>query len=774
MKKILIFILAIVLSLSVFSGCGGGIEDGPPTVTPGGDVNPGGGDVNPGGGEVNPGGGDVKPGGGKPNGGGNATNYVPEGMTGEEVAKLLLAGQRLNSSEIRVEGDIFGDSSTVLRNLAAKTDEAIKSYSRSSVRLGARSPRFNGGSEVLKGFPEHAEYYHTYSSQAEYVKQQATEAANLIDVAKANVKTVDVWLEGLDAKLNVFGQRVMIRVDKNSETVLSFLPDYQQFSSFTRRKEHGRNVYEMRTMLETHQICTTYVPGESYEINIFNLIDGEIFDSTHLLATNGKGNWEVFAYHTFYPLDDPDSAEACPEFLVVDEYGSYRFEYSVREQRIVSIQVMSSDRKTDILSLNLRGSSAMVGLNFSGFDGIESVNASADYNERVLSFSNGKSFRFGDRLLGDMVNVDMIEAVKRPVYGVDELGQPVETELNTGVIWLSAVESDSLSVEDMVRGVVNECGLVCRRDLGDVIIELKSALIRGPEIAKRSVFNGRKISGQGNLKTSCEEVFSEMNGYYLECKSLTSLPTAQFSEDRNYVFDIELAPVGGTTFTGVNLEELNFSATEIALTVSDTTLFDEGKAYSVGLALANTDEADGGLSHIESNISDSVVFEGGASFTVSASNITAQLPMLAEGNYTLVAFVAVAEKEGVRVSNCIPVAVAQEDVKIHEETVGNTLVGLSVVSGEIKAEYCVKPSVALGEITVASGTTNAQLLEMVADKVFKYGFVKGGIVSLVSGETVNGEDVAEEGEYEVVYENQTLGGSAFFTVVIQPDEVEEV
>ena len=70
------------------------------------------------------------------NGGTVNTNTLPAGMTGEDLAKILLANERLDAHLLETDGDIFESGAESFRNLAAKTREEMKS---AVVSLGAVS-----------------------------------------------------------------------------------------------------------------------------------------------------------------------------------------------------------------------------------------------------------------------------------------------------------------------------------------------------------------------------------------------------------------------------------------------------------------------------------------------------------------------------------------------------------------------------------------------------------------------------------------------------------
>ena len=115
MKKIISILLVITMLITLLVSCGDDETTQPPIVPDGGSTSSSSSSGQ--GGIVN-------------------TNTLPDGMTGEDLAKILLANERLNSHLLDTDGDIFENGAETFRNLAAMTRESMKSTVKS---LGAVS-----------------------------------------------------------------------------------------------------------------------------------------------------------------------------------------------------------------------------------------------------------------------------------------------------------------------------------------------------------------------------------------------------------------------------------------------------------------------------------------------------------------------------------------------------------------------------------------------------------------------------------------------------------
>ena len=110
MRKGLIWFLLASILLTATVGCADS-KDGSAVIeaTQGGSSRPEGG----------------KPDGSNPGGGNSVITSIPEGLTGTDVAKLLLAEQRLNSHLLDTEDDIFENGVETYENLARMAQKSL-------------------------------------------------------------------------------------------------------------------------------------------------------------------------------------------------------------------------------------------------------------------------------------------------------------------------------------------------------------------------------------------------------------------------------------------------------------------------------------------------------------------------------------------------------------------------------------------------------------------------------------------------------------------------
>jgi hypothetical protein len=118
---------------------------------------------------------------------------VPEGMTGTDVAKLLLAGERLNAHLIDSGDTLFGNGAAVLYALAAKAQSSMAETGRplglapASVEAGSLKLFVSRTAETFSGFGESNNRYLYFKELTDRITEIATKGADLIDYVKKNI-----------------------------------------------------------------------------------------------------------------------------------------------------------------------------------------------------------------------------------------------------------------------------------------------------------------------------------------------------------------------------------------------------------------------------------------------------------------------------------------------------------------------------------------------------------------------------------------------------------
>jgi hypothetical protein len=190
----------------------------------------------------------------------------------------------------------------------------------------------------------------------------------------------------------------------------------------------------------------------------------------------------------------------------------------------------------------------------------------------------------------------------------------------------------------------------------------------------------------------------------------------------------------------------------LELGIEDTLLYVEGEKYTVNFALVRKGASGtAGLSHIELSERVETVFEGGKSFKLSQTT-SFELPLLAEGEYTLVAYIAT--YDGIRSSEYT--AVKFTDVTDFEAKEGALKVVLKKnTENELSLTFSVIREV---EITLEEGNRSyADMFGELSREAYPYGFVSEDTVIELLGESgewtavSEGEAALPSGTYRLKY-----------------------
>ena len=152
------------------------------------------------------------------------TNEVFE-LDTQSIVKLLLAEERLNTTLLKNQGNVFDKGVEVMNTLATKAMESIDNIdnyttttstvttlntsnklSSASIHnasdeqvifdnaYGGGKVTFDGENYLFSDFIEVSNSYDSFSSTAKYIAMMADDAAKLIDGIKKNVRIVDKWV----------------------------------------------------------------------------------------------------------------------------------------------------------------------------------------------------------------------------------------------------------------------------------------------------------------------------------------------------------------------------------------------------------------------------------------------------------------------------------------------------------------------------------------------------------------------------------------------------
>ena len=482
---------------------------------------------------------------------------IPAGLSGADVAKLLLANERLNSQLLKNEGDIFENGAQVFRNLAETAEENLvlsaPTLIATPMRYKTLSPvpmaeikdvgnegiiEIDGNFYRWSGFEENNNSYEAFQSMTDGIIHSSKMAAELIDNIKKNVRVVDKWVSYGDIKH-------YLHVDENSELLVELREGKEDTNLEICKRyknESGKDVYELYVEYACERYVAysriLYIPGQRYEFSTMHDL-GEEVQENYFVADNSKGYWETYTVGvmpTHYNI-------SC--FVMKDDI-SYDSFYDPVVQKINYLKVMSADRATDILHImgDPADGTVFVELLFAGFNGVKNIEIEASADEIVtdleafyslsreeqmkyklyisngyyglvgneagtVNMANGKQLRFGDSFLDGKIKVDAIRASNSDVY-------------NHGSIGLRVEAASCEQILDYITAFIEEVGLECKRDTDETLEGISRAYTELAGFTSYYKWNGIVVDNEPAIDDAVvieREKFGKLKAFYEPVKN---------------------------------------------------------------------------------------------------------------------------------------------------------------------------------------------------------------------------------------------------------------
>ena len=672
-----------------------------------------------------------------------------ETMSGSDVAKLLLANERLDAQLLKTEGDLFENGVEVMNNLAKTAMENLNvSYAGSRAPAVATLASVENTATVIENdysgkleidgdtftwseFEENNNSYDAFKGITDSIVSSAKRAADLIDNIKKNVRVVDKWVD-------MDGIHYYLSVSENSELLCERDMTINEIKVCRRhRNADGKDVYELYTKNDGFEERTFYIPGERYEMSrIIDFSENRMED--YFVADSSKGYWETYVVGVA-----PEHYNV--SYFIMKDDICYDTFYDPKDGSISMLKVMSADRATDILNF----SDYNVSVKFSGFDGVQSVVAPADAVEYVegeyanisqhekakVYLTNGKVLNCYDSFVDGNASILAIRVVCTGGFGY--IGE-IDLQLQG--------ETKDEKLENL-RSFLDEVGLKCKRDIDGVFNGIHRAYVELENITQYYTWNGISVIDEAGIAESINierDRFDEMAVLYTNVKDVEVLDG---SDADLLELNIKFAPVTQSNFDTVTLDAMKVSVGGISLTIEDTTLYVKDEPYHVALALA---DKKGGLIHFDVEGVSSTVYADEDIFTVTASAFECTLPVLSEGTYTFVAYIATSE--GIRASAFTPVTVTE--IKGMPYVAENISVSASRAEGDTLVLTCSQEKNFAVTITTEEKVGYEAFKAVIFEKVFAYG-IPSDVIEQKTGDTytplTGNEAEMADGTYRVAY-----------------------
>lgn len=689
-------------------------------------------------------------------------------ITGIEAAMLLLASERLNK-DVLDNDNIFEANSDVFRSLSDKAIEnlaytvpkdqfnvgymtlasgaerpvvsllnATNSSGDSSHRIvpldgfgeektGIGKMEISGDTVIFSEFGEVSNSYEYFLNLTNNIILSAEIAANMIDFIKKNIRVVDKWVE-------MGGSKYYLHVGENEEIMCQLSTDVHIIDICRRYKnEDGVDVYELYRESSGYKNRMTYIPGQRYEISI---------NDNYFTADNSKGYW------TSYVLGEAPSHYNI-SYLILKDDICFTFGIDLNTSTSSGVAILSSDRQTDIMRVDDYENISMFDISLCAFDGIEKITApkadvtfAPDYSygncsgsgNIVIHTTSGKTITVGNK---DGITVNGIDVINY-AYGY-------------APVMLLRVEGETKEERhNKLYAFLDENGITCRRNIDEVKSGIDRAIIDRDSIIKYYTWNGENVSKEEGVKNAIIKErarYDEIYALYLAVKD---------KEVINFM-DIEAMELNASfpAITSVNVQGISVSANEInvssvMLAIDDTTLIARNELYQVVLGLQTST---GALVHLAQSSTSGVKYSGEGSFSVTATDISLELPMLASGEYKLVAYIATSD--GIRSSESIPVPFESESIDGMPVVMNEMELNAAINNGVLTLTYIEKLDV-YATLSSETALSFADFDAMVREYAFNYGFTEESNIEIKDGGEAysilsEGTEVIVDGEYRIAY-----------------------
>ena len=653
---------------------------------------------------------------------------------GTEVAKILLAQQRLDSSVFDDEDSIFNVGYKAFNNIIERTKFNNRKYSG---RPNETYTEVDGDIYKWYNDVDYSNFISFFNSYAETIEHSAKRGVELIDYTKKYIRVVNKWVKQ-------YNQEYLLIVTEDSEMIISRYDN--QYIDICKRytNEDGLSVYEMLQLSNEHMTRMKYIPGLVYEYST-KASNGY---GHYLLADNHKGYWQVLSSNGMqsYQFEGNTIETNTMTYLVMKEEATYILDYTIESNGysyLGNIRIVSSDGKSDLLSLSqnrielfntgvkglnhleIEASKDKVGDfdpnsdeklyvyeqdNFDHIKGEYKIYSTSGWKSATAVCENGLSLTEGDVLLDEKVVVERIDVSY--VAGCDSYGRiPFSTNATT-------LDEQFEILEELMKVT----GLTFRRDYDTVISCLKYAIKDAQNFTKFFTINDYHITDLEDIKKAYEiedNKFNDLLDTYNQVKDLKpiDIEDQETYNDNIYFSDIEI--LGGS----ITNDEFKVTINELKIKVKDTLLFVNDEEYMIVLGLLTSDEI---ITYISEEDLKTKYVKGEEFILTQTKEI--QFDTLVTGEYVLVAYVALAS-EHIRITNYekLQAEVIESVAQYigYKNTIKNNQEGNLMIVSEV--DYNIY-------VNVSGDYTYQDLENLLGQYAYDYGMIEDFIIEMNDNE----------------------------------------
>ncbi|MBR2975051.1 MAG: hypothetical protein IKC47_04850 [Clostridia bacterium] len=699
-----------------------------------------------------------------------------QAATGTDLAKLMLANQRLNAQLLKNDGDIFQSGAQTLTTLANQVRASLPTASNAprlfaSTQTGFGTTNKTGGKVVVDGtaftwsdFEENSNSVSYMQSYADGIITTAERGAEMIDLFKQKVAIVDQWVR-------VGGSRLLLHVEENSETLMDRSGDQVDICKRVRDKQ-GNDVYEMYIGNDLAQTRMTYIKGKLLEHSIkFSATN----DVSTIVANCDKGYWEVGTFD--YVADRGEYADV-PDgynvsFTIMKDNLAYHFggtdgsePNQERNEGSIILDIISSDKKTDIMHVSDFGDdSATFSLKFSGFDGIANVTTTVEADQigndpasvnpndkvRMFTYNDGSFIAILDNSDGAVINLTNGNQIRSNTKYLQEkvtVGDFAITCTTDGYLGHIDVRVSGQTYQQRVatlKQFLQQVGLQCRRNIDQVFDAVQVAGAESKFVQNNFHWNGYAVADRRGLDNARDVVlaeFDEYNGLYQQFKDA---PEVSKNAYKSNLSNVDFAPVT-LTCSDVTVDKEWVTISSVSLQTESSPLIVAGQSYQVRAGFVKADGTDG-IVHV--NINNGAAVEAtGDSVNVGVNNLSFAVPTLLPGSYHVVVYVCTSD--GIRVSQYVP-------VKITHATNADVTIGNVQRTVDTASEYGTINFQLTDEVQFSfsfdSSLTYDEFYQLIVDQVYNVCTLDTTVEKLVDGsyQVVQSTQKIGVGQYRIAY-----------------------
>ena len=605
---------------------------------------------------------------------GNATVNT-SGLSGEEIAKLLLADERLDSSTMKGSKDLFEARAAANYLFSSEFVNCL----RVPVNYSQGTCTVNGNTYEWSNFTDYCNTDSFFESYETNIKGTVEATCSIIDVIKNDANITDKWLK----YNNEDTTRLMLLVDGTSETLIE---DNEFAVRICTRytNESAQNVYEIYQYEKTNTFSYyfKYIPDYSYE---YVMYDNNIAID-YLAGINNGGVWNKLCIGIF-------DVHSNVTYVMTGSSVSYVFDYSVSDAEASGhLSIASAGLTSDIISI-MDDIVTIYPNSFSGINCLRVVsdNVSTDMNDLTadilflndtyatmaaspsIVLSNGnviEPFHFNEN-----ITAEEYDALQNQVYyrhgTVSSGAEGYRPDLSFHVPGNNVTEKIT-----NLNNYLNSVGISCKYDMSAIIGNSATGNALLNQFINTYQLNGMPINTFSNsaaavhsynsICTAKQELVASVNDY-----DLVLINKEDFLIS-NYDFSSVENIVPGT----IEFSEDTINVSGLSFTLNNLLLIDEGTSYTIKLALAKKNE-DGVYDPCQTVAlgSDNEVFtayESGDSFTLEQNASFSFNVYLEEGDYDLVAYLST--DNDIRVSEFVPITTSASAGTVYEGTSANITV----------------------------------------------------------------------------------------------------